>query len=183
MLTFRSERLALLGNELQAQLSDCSDPPTILLLAVLLSFQRFHGIPLHASGIYEAWLKDSLNRKYFFGIPFHCENEFHFLPGKFVSSLIAFLCSTKPSASNESFPPEIASTLNEAQRLVVTNIKHKHDQSTELQRQLTECMERLKGFLVPSEWLGRNWLSLIFNILFRFIWGYGEFFSCFRILW
>uniref|UniRef100_A0A914GYF3 E3 UFM1-protein ligase 1 homolog n=1 Tax=Globodera rostochiensis TaxID=31243 RepID=A0A914GYF3_GLORO len=46
----RSNRLDKFGTELRSQLADCSDPPTLLLLAVLLTLKKFFGVAVHASG-------------------------------------------------------------------------------------------------------------------------------------
>uniref|UniRef100_A0A183CSP9 FH2 domain-containing protein n=1 Tax=Globodera pallida TaxID=36090 RepID=A0A183CSP9_GLOPA len=50
LYAFRSNRLDKFGTELRSQLADCSDPPTLLLLAVLLSLKKFFGVAVHASG-------------------------------------------------------------------------------------------------------------------------------------
>ncbi|KAL3108461.1 hypothetical protein niasHT_015383 [Heterodera trifolii] len=46
----RSDRQHKIEAELRSQLALCSDPPTFLLLAVLLTLKMFFGVTVHASG-------------------------------------------------------------------------------------------------------------------------------------
>ncbi|KAL7070925.1 hypothetical protein ACQ4LE_010149 [Meloidogyne hapla] len=46
----RVQRLSLFGKELNKQMFECKDSPTTLLLTVILCFQLYYGIAIHASG-------------------------------------------------------------------------------------------------------------------------------------
>nr|CAD2200340.1 unnamed protein product [Meloidogyne enterolobii] len=46
----RTQKLDLFGKELHKQMLECTDPPTTLLLTVILCFQLYYRIAIHASG-------------------------------------------------------------------------------------------------------------------------------------
>ena len=47
----RTQKLDLFGKELHKQMLECTDPPTTLLLTVILCFQLYYRIAIHASGL------------------------------------------------------------------------------------------------------------------------------------
>ena len=80
--------------------------------------------------------------------------KFHIL-GKFVSSLIAFLISTKIVSGgdkpSQSFPPELATLLNETQKLVVASIKQKDQENEQIKEKLDKKITELKEFFGNKE--------------------------------